>query len=381
MRHAIEITCVLAMAIAACDSEPCQVWGTSPVIRENGPPVGAILALADGMVTGDELSSGMVHRLDADGDTLWTVPLATADMDVGVTDWAVDTNGNLVVVAERFIHEGPEQAPGAHLWVGSFSAAGEPRWEVRLGAARGWQPGEVRIHPSGDSIVSWVDSHDQFGGTSELLLTRIDPEGNVVWSSSVAVEGREDAQIGGHESQSAMDLLPDGSILQLSGDGLLLRLVHTDADGTPISDVTIEDVLGQPMDLVVRPDGSAWAVANNQYGPMLLELELDGSRPAKHEFTIGFDPFFEALAWDPVHEVFYVGGTADLEASGGQRPWTLIIDGEGVELASVFERYGTSGSINDAVARPEGGFAVVRREEIDLVSQRLVEIVAPCGEL
>jgi hypothetical protein len=61
--------------------------------------------------------------------------------------------------------------------------------------------------------------------------------------------------------------------------------------------------------------------------------------------------------------------------------WTLIVDGEGAKLASVFDRHGTRGSTNDAAARPEGGFAVVRREEIQLESHQLVEIVAPYGEL
>lgn len=362
---------VAALTVAGC--EQCEEWGALTLIHtDRQTSAQAILGVEGGMVMGGAPRYSAVTRLDSAGRTLWSQDLQ-ASRSVGgeVVDVIAATGGGFVVVVHdySFTQESERQ-----LWVGHLTEDGEPTWETVLGPAHyfAWMKGDVQAHPEGGYVVSWHDSGAGGVGT-RLRTARIDDMGTPLWSTHHWLAA--DSPVPGGSSRGGFALLPSGDALQLTSEAEQPRLVRLASDGTTVSDVVM-DVDGWPSDLVVLPDGAVLAAINSAMGPRLLEIEPDGTVVAELAQRSSNRQELHELQWDPVHEVLYVGGVTPDE-DGTQRPWTLVLERDGTEIASELDEDLTVGVVYDASPRPEGGFAVVRHGGATLH----LELVGPCHEL
>jgi hypothetical protein len=378
MRHFLGIIVACGPLLGACDSrepiaECIDGWQTRTVVssREwDGFDAGPVVAVDDGYAYGFT-AHGVARRVDADGSNLWGVT-AEPHQGMGIAGLARTVDEGIVVAARVFDSELPSMT---QLWVGEFSADGVAKWSHLLGSAHsGWNfdelTADVLVHPDGGYVVSWHDSLAD-GAAPRMMLARLDASDGVLWSTSHALA--PDSKVEQWWSEGAADLLPDGSIVQLTANGERLRLVHTAADGTAISDVVLEDLPAWPMDLRVLPDGAVLVLANHSGRAMVLEVDPAGAIVQEHVWDES-DPFLGAMQWDPVLEVLYLGGSLRDEANR-QRPWTLLVDRNGDELASYIDPDGGDWISLGAAALPGGGFAASRNADT-----LLIETTTPCDE-
>jgi len=364
----LAVTAATALLATACNDGQCHAWGVATLIHDSHrSSAEAILGFEDGMMMGGSPSAQSLTRLDDYAHTRWSVEPGLGELK----DVIEGSDGGFVFVAVggSGLHDS-----GKALWVGRVSPDGERTWETMLGPAHymAWMKGNVLVHPDGGYVVSWYDSEAE-GANTGLRLARIDEQGASAWQlDHPSVTGYLSPS---HGMQGGMGLLPDGDILQLTTEGQNLRLVRTGADGRLVSDIVLT-VAAQPADLLVLPDGSVLALANTSSEAMLLEIEPeDGWISMAHTLSLGEDRFLHAMQWDPLYELLYLGGTAP--AAGSSRPWTLVIDRDGSEIASVIDEELTVGGPLDVSARPTGGFAVVRHGGASLH----LETALPCDEL
>ena len=368
MRHLLAlVVTTVPMGTAACNGQ-CDAWGVETLIHDSHrSSAEAILGFDDGMMMGGSPTAQSLTRLDDYAHTRWSVEPGLGE----IKDVIEAPDGGFVITASggSGVHDS-----GNSLWVGRVSPDGELTWESMLGAAHymAWMKANVLAHPEGGYVVSWYDSEAE-GANTGLLLARIDDLGTPLWVLDQPSPGGYPTP--SHGMQGGMGLLPDGDILQLTTEGQDLRLVRTGADGRLVSDLVLP-VAASPADLLVLPDGSVLALANSPIESMLLEIEPeDGWISMSHTLSLGEDRFLHAMQWDPLHEVLYLGGTA--RAAGRSRPWTLVIDRDGSEIASVIDEELTVGGPLDVSALSSGGFAVVRHGGASLH----LEAALPCDEL
>lgn len=368
MRHLLVLATTTALLATACNDGKCKAWGVATLIHDSHrSSAEAILGIDDGMMMGGSPTDPSLARLDDYAHTRWSVEVGLGE----IKDVIEAPDGGFVIVASggSGLH-----ASGKSLWVGRVSPDGELTWESMLGAAHymAWMKANVLAHPEGGYVVSWYDSGAE-GDDTGLQLARIDDLGTPSWALE---HPSETGYLGpSHGMQGGMGLLPDGDILQLTTEGQDLRLIRTGADGRLVSDLVVP-VAARPADLLVLPDGSVLVLANSSIEAMLLEIEPeDGWISMSHSLSLGENRFLHAMQWDPLHEVLYLGGTA--HAAGRSRPWTLVIERDGTEIASVIDEELTVGGPLDVSALSSGGFAVVRHGGASLH----LEASVPCDEL
>jgi hypothetical protein len=368
MRHSIGLVVTTALLATACNDGQCEAWGVATLIHDSHrSSAEAILGFDDGMMMGGSPTAQSLTRLDHYARTRWSVEPGLGE----IKDVIEAPDGGFVITASggSGLHDS-----GKALWVGRVSPDGELTWQTMLGAAHymAWMKANVLAHPEGGYVVSWYDSGDE-GADTRLRLARIDELGASSWAlDHPSASGYREPN---HGMQGGMGVLPDGDILQLTTEGDDLRLVRTGADGRLVSDIVVP-VAASPADLLVLPDGSVLALANSPIEAMLLEIEPeDGWISMSHTLSLGEDRFLHSVQWDPLHELLYLGGTA--HAAGRSRPWTLVIDRDGSEIASVIDEELTVGGPLDVSARSTGGFAVVRHGGASLH----LETALPCDEL
>lgn len=370
MRHSYEIVSIAALLVSGC-SDRCEDWGVKTFIHDSGrTSAEAVLGIEDGVVMGASPASGGMARLDTEGYTRWDVELLAPSLSE-VKDVIEAPDGGYVVVATAgsTMHES-----GVQLWVGGVSADGEPTWETVLGAASffAWLKAEAFVHPEGGYVVSWHDSAAE-GADPRMRLARIDEVGSPLWTVDYPLSAG--SSVPTSSSRGGAGVLPEGDIVQVTAAGDDLRLVRTGADGMLVSDVVM-DVRASPMDLLVMPDGRVLVLANDEVEAMVLEVEADDGWVADSDsYGLGEDRHLDELQWDPVHEVLYLGGTG--RAEGRERPWTLIVDAEGSEIASVIDEELTVGVALDASPLPTGGFVAARHGGASLH----LDVVLPCDDL
>jgi hypothetical protein len=345
----------------------CTVeWGVSPAVRDGDwTTAHAVLALDDGFVLGATPSSGDVTRVDADGVTQWTAELGVAGQAF-VKDVLLDHDGGYVAAIADY---DPMQPSGQKLRAVRLSPSGEPEWDIDLGEAHymAWMEADVLLHPDGGTVVSWHDNEPR------LVLARLDEQGGVAWTAAHSLAAG--SATASNFVHGAAALLGDGSILQLTTEGVDPRLVRTAADGSPVSDAVVEDV-GLPIDLTVLPDGTI-LLLTNYTEVMVLEVEPDGTVVSTRGFWGGDGSFGDVMAWDPTYDALVIGGSARDEDMGWERPWTLVVDLDGNELYNALELDEPNGptSALDVSRIPSGGFVVSRHG-----GSLYYETVLPCAE-
>jgi hypothetical protein len=369
MHHSYEIVSIAALLVSGC-SDPCEDWGVKTFIHDSGrSSAGAVLGIEDGVVMGASPMAAGMARLDTEGYTRWKVEQIAPGLG-DVKDVIGASDGGFVVAATQGnqMHES-----GLQLWVGGVSDDGEPTWETVLGPAHfyAWMKVDLFVHPEGGYVVSWHDSGAE-GANTRMRLARIDERGTPLWSVDYPLSA--DSPVPEGWARGGAGMTAEGDIVQVTAEGDDLRLVRTAATGDPLSDVVM-DVRAAPMDLVVMPDGRVLVLANDEVEAMVLEVEDDGWVADRWSYGLGAGRHLDELQWDPVHEVLYLGGTGPAE--GRERPWTLIVDDEGSEIASVIDEELTVGLVVDASPLPAGGFVVARHAGASLH----LETVLPCDDL
>lgn len=368
MRHILGIAATTLLLASGCSR--CEDWGAETFIHDSGrSSAEAVLGIADGVVMGASPTAGGMARLDTEGYTRWDVEqLAPSVGDV--TDVIEAPGGGFVVAASA---GSTRHESGTQLWVGGVSADGELTWETVLGAASyfAWMKAEVFAHPEGGYVVSWHDSAAE-GTNPRLRLARIDEVGSPLWDVDYPLAAG--SAVPTSSARGGAGVLPEGDIVQVTAAGDALRLVQTGADGMLVSDEVL-DVRASPMDLLVMPDGRVRVLVNDEVEAIVLEVEPDGWVADSDSYGLGEGRRLDEMQWDPVHEVMYLGGTG--RAEGRERPWTLIVDEEGSEIASLIDEELTVGLVLDASPLPTGGFVAARHGGASLH----LDVVLPCDDL
>ncbi|MEM9458673.1 MAG: hypothetical protein AAGF11_31140 [Myxococcota bacterium] len=356
---------------SAKGQQSCPTWDVAMIEEDDEQtPAHAILSLSDGMLLGGAPTSSALTRLDASGQEVWSVELGTPGLDF-IANIETEPGGDYVVAMHR---QDPVAPYDKHLWIGAVSDNGQLQWESVLGAAHmiaGMQA-DIQIHPAGGYVVSWHSGKD---GNSVLELERTDDSGTPLWGTSYPLTA--DSMVAYNWSKGAMDLLPNGDILQLTAQGDGLRLVRTTPNGGMVSDVAIPQPRLWPQELTVLPDGRVFVLGNDstqQSGvATLLEVEPDGTIIATHEYSAGEDPFLTSMHWNDAAGRLLLSGTTRNSAEDQQRQWHLAVDAEGIETWSYFDEQDSIGSdLNDISATPDGGFITTLHGE----SLRVMELAS-----
>lgn len=335
--------------------QSCPAWDVALTDKDGDQTAAhSILSLSDGMLLGGAPTSDALTRLDASGQEVWSLELGTPGHDF-IADIEAAPGDAAILAMHRWDPAMPHEK---QLWVGLVSAKGQLQWESVLGPAHYManMEADIKVHPEGGYVVSWHSGEDH---SSVLELERIDDIGTPLWSTSRPLTA--DSMIAYHASNGAMDLLPNGDILQLTAQGDGLRLVRTAPNGDLVSDVAIPQPRLMPQELTVLPDGRVFALGNDssrQSGvATLLEIEPDGTIVATHEYSAGEDPFLTSMHWSDAAGLLLLSGTTRDAAVGRQRQWHLAVDPDGAETWSYFDEQDWIGDdLNDVSATADEGF-------------------------
>lgn len=237
-------------------------------------------------------------------------------------------------------------ASGRALWLGLVRSDGSLDWERTVSPLHymAWVHVDVRLHPAGGFVVS---SHDGPDDGNRLITLRIDDLGQTLWSRTDALAA--DADVAEGWSKGAMDLLPDGDIVQLTAGAGGLRVLRTSPAGEVLWDNDYPTG-AWPQDVVALPDGDILVLSLSFDGATLHRLHGDGSVVWKKTYREGPDSGLNAMAWDPDRELLLaMGGTRGTDAgpkNEWKRSWMLLVDGDGVVQ---WDRVGLPGTNNTAL--------------------------------
>lgn len=175
----------------------------------------------------EQYPNGHVIRLDAEGRVIWTRSFGGQTFDY-FRDVTMLPNGAYLAVGN---YDMGGNASSAQVWLSQIADDGTVIWNKRLGASSRWELGViVRSLGNGDCIIAGTTTTDP--ATSDILLMRVDNDGQLVWSTEYRTSERD--------FPTGMLLLEDGSIL-LAGirsviprsEGFVMKL---DTDGTLLWD-------------------------------------------------------------------------------------------------------------------------------------------------
>ena len=244
----------------ACDSTRVQT-----TLIDDGGGIGPMAIAADGSSFGiTESQEGAEHiarRYDPSGNEIWQVSLAD---DESVTDVAVDGAGNAYVSGALRIDV---SSPDSNPWIGSWDAAGTPRWSVELPGLGTF----LAIATSGDRVaVVGFDQDEEY--TARLQL--VDDVGAEVWSAvDSSLVWMEDVAFVGTE----LAVIGSGPDALMGGDDV--RLVRYDEAGNARWSVALpEDGEPSQRGYGVIADGAdgTWAFGEAATGPYVAHHDRDG---------------------------------------------------------------------------------------------------------
>jgi hypothetical protein len=181
---------------------------------------------AAGTVSGETITWSVIVKYALDGgEKQWEERVLPEEQSAGISWIAPASDGSIAVAGHAT----------SGTWLGRYSSEGALLWRrplVTSGLASNPSNGIVYI-------VNWIAGDT---GGSDITLTAVDLDGNVIW------ESRYDSGAGSEDIPGAMNLDHDGSIVLLSrSDGSVL-LLRYEASGALVS----SDVLG-----VTPPAGTA----------------------------------------------------------------------------------------------------------------------------
>ncbi len=154
-----------------------------------------------------------VIKFDTSGNELWSRQIGTSVDDVG-TGLAADAYGNVYVGGHTYGDVGGVNAGNRDMFVVKYDTAGNEVWSQQFGTARDDYVNSVAVDASGNIYISGGTTYNTgtYLGTIDVVLTKLDPLGNVLWSRqfgsnytteigrSVAIDGFGNPYVGGHTS-------------------------------------------------------------------------------------------------------------------------------------------------------------------------------------
>lgn len=333
------------LVVVELDADGGLVWGRS--YGGSGFDEGnAIAALDDGgfVVAGSTSSTNgdavpgthgyadfWLLRLSATGDIVWQRTLGgtlideahdvlvTADGDIIATGWARSANGDVT-----------DPQGGYDYWVVKLDADGDLLWQRNYGTALDESARSIAPAPDGGFLLCGIGSGEPGApvghhGYSDVLLIKIDEDGDVEWSR----------YYGGSNAERVMEVLalPDGRFC-VAG-------FTNSTDGDVASNIA-ED------------QGQVWVFAVDGAGELLWENSFGGT---------DLNDTGEALAPGPNGGVVVCSTAYSVDGDvlvhhGAADIWLIGLDAQGALLWQ--HTYGGSG--NDfgtgVVQRPDGGYFV-----------------------
>ncbi len=150
---------------------------------------------------GEHTANGHVIRLDSEGQVIWRRSYG-GPMNDFFRDVTVLPDGGYLAVGN---YDFGGNSSTAQIWLSRIAEDGTVIWNKRLGASSQWEEAHlIRPIGNGDCIIAGTTSTNP-GTTSDILLIKVDMDGQRIWASEYRTSVRE--------SPTGMILLEDGSIL------------------------------------------------------------------------------------------------------------------------------------------------------------------------
>lgn len=329
-----------------------ECWELEELVVDpsRSPPRG-LAVLQDALVMAGSPSYDGVGQIALDGSPTWSYgSFVPADLGLSLLDVAPRDDGSFVIAGQVYAPEHPSRRG---LWIAALGPDGSLAWQEVLGSIHYMVSVDLdlRVHPAGGLIISAHDSLAD-GNDPSLLTIRIDDAGEVMWSLERELPNNPPIAI--NWAMGAMDLLPNGDIVQLTSAVEGLRVVRTTADGDEVWDQTYATATW-PQDIVALPDGDILVLSMDENDADLVRLDGDGAVAWEQRHRSGAGSNFSAMAWDPLSERLLAVGTTrgtDDPNDTSERTWAAVLDGDGVMHWSHVGEPGTPSFTLDLVRDP-----------------------------
>ncbi len=241
-------------------------------------------------------TDAFVTKISPAGEALWTRMLGTSGEE-SVSGVAVDERGDVYIVGsttgELFVGQ---SIGGSDIFVVSYSAEGERRWELAFGSSLSDTPSALAAVDGGVVVAGWtagtLPASTSSGGT-DAFLALVTEEGMLAWTrqfgsgnsdtaravavgenGSIAVAGEIAALMDGYDPEGTTA----GYVREFDPLGEVVRTAFIDSDGG--------DIL-----FTIAPRGGDWVVGGRTNG-YLGEAKAGG----EDAFVAGFS-FDRGLDW------------------------------------------------------------------------------------
>ncbi|WP_456366813.1 protein kinase domain-containing protein [Thermococcus sp.] len=310
-------------------------------------------------------SSGLVFRLDREGNAKWVRILGGGDYD-GFNDVKIAPNGDIIVAGyTKSFGAGDED-----VWVLRLDANGNVKWQKTYGGKYGDYANAVAIASNGDIIVAGYT--DSFGAGGAWVL-RLDANGNVKWQKTYGGSGYDEA--------TTIAIAPNGDIIvagytdSFSADDFDFWVLRLDENGNvkwqktyggSNSDEAYAIAVADNGDIIVAGWTKSFGV-NAEKWAYIWVLRLDENGNVKWQKAYG-----GSNGWDEANAVA-VANNGDIIMVGyySGNVWVLRLDSEGnIKWQKIPS--GTS-HFNSLALTPEG--------DIIAVGGSAVAKIPPDGEL
>ncbi len=268
-------------------------------------------------------SSGLVLRLDREGNAKWVRILGGGDYD-GFNDVKIAPNGDIIVAGyTKSFGAGDED-----VWVLRLDANGNVKWQKTYGGSDWDEANAVALAPNGDIIVAGYT--DSFGAGGAWVL-RLDANGNVKWqktyggsdydeATTIAIAPNGDIIVAGYtDSFSADDF--DFWVLRLDENG---NVKWQKTYGGSDSDEAYTIAVADNGDIIVAGWTKSFGVNAEKWAYSWV-LRLDENGNVKWQKAYG-----GSNGWDEANAVA-VANNGDIIMAGSYsgNVWVLRLDSEG----------------------------------------------------
>ncbi len=254
----------------------------------------------------DAKSSGLVARLDREGNVKW-VRILGGSNDDEFSDVKVAPNGDIIVAGYTYSFGAGKE----DFWVLRLDENGNVKWQKTYGGSRDDEAYAVAISPNGDIIVVGYTESFEGGGTWVL---RLDLNGNAIWQKNygekywdiaraVAILFNGEIIVAG-VTESFGAGAGDVWVLRLDGNG---NIKWQKTYGGEEWDRTTAVAVAPNGDIIVAGHTSSFSVGNGDV--WVLRLDEDGN--VKWQKTYGGEEWdsVSSVAITPNGDIIAVGGS------------------------------------------------------------------------
>ncbi len=278
----------------------------------------------------DARSSGLVARLDREGNVKW-VRILGGNKDDEFNDVKVAENGDIIVAGYTYSFG----AGGYDFWVLHLDENGNIKWQKTYGGSGGDKAYALALAPNGDIIVAG-ETHSFGANTpnfSNLWILRLDGEGNVKWQRTF--EGHYADWARAIAVAENGDFIIAGLTFSFGAGGYDAWILRLDANGNVkwqktyggSNDDSADAVALAPNgDIIVAGRTKSFGAGNADF--WVLHLDENGNIKWQKTYGGSDSDGADALALAPNGDIIVVGYTKSFGA-GSADVWILRLDENG----------------------------------------------------